>query len=215
MWDLKLQIHIIEKECASLADVIGHVILLMLDLYNSKITVCLCVHSFVFEMVSRLIAKGIIRSCSMRKRRATVKPLIGIISDCDVCGGFMFNAQRYMCINDVYFAHSTICFPYEVKKLFDRILHELEYLDREHPHHFTLDLDQLDRIFKYRFIQSGSYSVPVTNIELEYMFDTLGFLWLHHDNPQHLLYFLEKLVDHGLADERMKPPRSTATTTTL
>ena len=98
-------------------------------------------------MMSRLIAKGIIRSFSMRKRRATVKPLIGIISDCDVCGGFMFNAQRYISMNDAYFAPSTICFPYEVK-VFDRILHELQYLDREHPHHFTLDLDQLDRIFE-------------------------------------------------------------------
>ena len=45
------------------------------------------------------------------------------------------------------------------------------------------------------------------------MFDTLGFLWLHHDSPQYMIYLLEKLVD-GLADERMKPaPRSTATTT--
>ena len=66
----------------------------MLGGYNYKITVCLCVHAFVFEMMSRLIAKGISRSYSMRKRRATVKPIIGIISDCDVCGGFMFNAQR-------------------------------------------------------------------------------------------------------------------------
>ena len=41
--------------------------------------------------------------------------------------------------NDAYFAHSTIRFPNELKKIFDRILHELQY--REHPHHFTLDLD--------------------------------------------------------------------------
>ena len=27
----------------------------------------------------------------------------GIISDCDVCGGFMFNAQHYMHMNDAYF----------------------------------------------------------------------------------------------------------------
>ena len=33
LWDLKLQIHMIEKECAQLTDVIGHVISLMLDLY--------------------------------------------------------------------------------------------------------------------------------------------------------------------------------------
>ena len=44
------------------------------------------------------------------------------------------------------------------------------------------------------------------------MFHTLGFLWFRHDSPQYLLYLLEKLVD-GLADERMKPPRPTATTT--
>ena len=42
------------------------------------------------------------------------------------------------------------------------------------------------------------------------MFDTLGFLWLHYDSPPYLLYLLEKLVD-GLSDERVKPPRSTAT----
>ena len=40
------------------------------------------------------------------------------------------------------------------------------------------------------------------------MFDTLGFLWLHHGSPPYLLYLLEKLVG-GLSDERMKPPRST------
>ena len=176
-----------------------------------KITVCLCVHAFVFEMMSRLISKGIIRSFSMRKRRGAVKDLIGILSDCDVCGGFMFNAQRYMYMNDAYFATSTICFPYEVK-VFDRILHELQHLDREHPHHFTLDLDQLDRIFEYRFIQSRSYFFPVTSIEREYMFDTLGFLWLHHGSPRYLLCLLEEFVN-GLADERVKPLRSTATTT--
>ena len=47
--------------------------------------------TFVFDMMSRLIAKLIIRSYSMRQRRAAVKPPIGIISNCDVCGGFMFN----------------------------------------------------------------------------------------------------------------------------
>ena len=158
-------------------------------------------------MLSRLIAKGIIRSYSMRQRRiaAAVKP-IGIVSNCDVCGGPMFNAQRYMHMNDAYFAPSTtIRFPYELKKIFDRSLHELQYLDKVHPHHFTLDLDQLDRIFEYRFIQSSSYYFPVTNVELEYMFDTLGFLWLHHDSPPYLLYLLEKFVD-GLSDEHTRPP---------
>ena len=36
----------------------------------------------------------------------------------------MFNAQRYMHMNDAYFAPLTIRFPYELKKIFDRILHE-------------------------------------------------------------------------------------------
>ena len=116
----------------------------------------------------------------------------------------------HMHMNDAYFAPATIWFPYEMKKIFDRILHELQYLDREHPHHFTLDLDQSDGIFEYRFIQSRSYSF--TSVELEYMFDTLGFLWLHHGSPPYFLYLLEKLVD-GLSDERMKPPRSTTTST--
>ena len=61
-----------------------------------------------------------------------------------------------MYTNDAYFAPSTIRFPYELKKIFDRILHELNCLDKVHPHHFTLDLVQLDRIFKYR--ASSSYS---------------------------------------------------------
>ena len=130
-------------------------------------------HAFVIEM-QRLIAEGIIRSFSMRgrRRRAAVKLVTGIISDCDVCGGFMFNIQRYMHMNDAHFTPHQIRFPYEMKKVFDRILHELQYLDTEHPHHFALDLDQLNRIFEYRFMQSGSYSFPVTCVELEYMFDT-------------------------------------------
>ena len=58
------------------------------------------------------------------RRIAAVKP-IGIVSNCDVCGGLMFYAQRYMHTNDAYFAPSKIRFPYELKKIFDRILHEL------------------------------------------------------------------------------------------
>ena len=37
LWDLKLQIHMVEKECAQLTDVIGHVISLMLDLHLEDI----------------------------------------------------------------------------------------------------------------------------------------------------------------------------------
>ena len=51
----------------------------------------------------------------------------GIVSKCDVCDGLIFNAQRYMHTNGAYFAPSTIRFPYELKKIFDRILHELQY----------------------------------------------------------------------------------------
>ena len=69
-----------------------------------------------------------------------------------------------MHMNNAYFAPSTIRFPYELKKIFDQILHELQYLDRDHSHHFTLDLDQLDRILEYRFNQSRSYSFPITNV---------------------------------------------------
>ena len=91
--------------------------------------------------------------------------------------------------NDSYFAPSTIRFPYELKKIFNRIIHKLQFLNNKRPHHFTLDLDQWDKIFKYRFIQSGSHP--------------------------YLLYLQEKLVD-GLSDECMRPPlRSIATTTTL
>ena len=55
-------------------------------------------------MMSRLIAKGIIRSYSMRQRRIAdaVKP--PIVSYLIV----MFNAQRYMHMNHAYFAPSTI-----------------------------------------------------------------------------------------------------------
>ena len=51
LWNLNLQIHMIEKECAQLADVIGHVISLMLDLYLEDIFprslfVCVCMHLY-------------------------------------------------------------------------------------------------------------------------------------------------------------------------
>ena len=59
-------------------------------------------------MMSRLIAKGIIRSYNMRRRGCiAAQRSIGIVSTCDVCGGLMFNAQRYMQVNDAYFAPSV------------------------------------------------------------------------------------------------------------
>ena len=182
---------------------------------------------FVYVMMSRMIAKEIIRSYSRRQRRGhPVQQPIDIVSNCDVCGGLMFNAQRYMHMfnaqrymhmfnaqrymhmHDAYFAPSTIRFPYELKKIFDRNLYEQRYLHKEHPQDFTLDLDQLVRISECRFIQRSNYSFPVTNVELEYRFDTLGFLWLHHDNPLYLLYRLEKLVG-GLSEERTRPATTT------
>ena len=29
---------------------------------------------------------------------------------------------------------------------------------------------------------------------IEYMFDTLGFLWIHHNSPLHMIYLLDKLA---------------------
>ena len=93
LWNMKLQIHMMEKECAQLSDVIGHVVsvlhLYLEGIITRSLFVYMCMHLY-----SRLIANGIIRSYSMRQRRAAVKPTIGIISNCDVCGGLMFNAQR-------------------------------------------------------------------------------------------------------------------------
>ena len=201
LWDLKLHIHMIEKEGTQLYDVIGHVITLILHLcvlrgYNCKIVVCLRVYVFAYEMMSRLIAKGIIRSYSMRRQRriAVVKPMGSypfVMFLMDSCLMHVVTCTRTMLILLLHQGYS----------IFDRILHELQYLHREKPHHFTLDLDQLDRILEYRFIQNSSYYFLVTNVELEYMFDTLGFLWLHRDRPSYLLYLLEKLVD-GLSEGR-------------
>ena len=46
-WDLKLQIHLLEKGCTQLADIIAHIISLMLDLYLEDVIpkslfVCVC-----------------------------------------------------------------------------------------------------------------------------------------------------------------------------
>ena len=149
LWDLKLQIHILEKECATDVGLVP-------GGYNSKVTVCLRVYAFEMQ---QLRAKGVIRNFSMRKRRATIKPITGIIFECDVYGGFMFSAKRYMSMNDAYFTPSTIRFPYEMKTLFDRILHELQCLVSEHPH-FTMDLDQLDRIFENRLFRVEATPFP-------------------------------------------------------
>ena len=52
LWDLKLQIHMIEEdEGTQLSDVIGHIITLMLDLYSEGIItrslfVCVCTHLY-------------------------------------------------------------------------------------------------------------------------------------------------------------------------
>ena len=58
----------------------------------------------------------------MSKKRRNKPVSTGIISDCDVCGGFTFNAKRYMHMNDAYFTQDQVMFPYEAKKIFDRIV---------------------------------------------------------------------------------------------
>ena len=78
----------------------------------------------------------------------------------------MFNAKRYVHMNDANFTPDRVMFPYEAKNIFDQLVHELHYLNIENSHHFALDLDQLDRIFEYRFLQSKSYSFPVTCVEI-------------------------------------------------
>ena len=70
-----------------------------------------------------------------------------------MCDGFMFNAKCYMHMNDAYSTPDQVTFPYEAKKIFDRIVHEQHYLNIEHPHNFALDLDQLDRIFEHKFLK--------------------------------------------------------------
>ena len=160
-------------------------------------------------MMQRLVAKGIVRSYSMSKKMRNKPVATCVISDSDVCGGFVSNTKRYMHMNDAYFTPDQVMFPYEAKKIFDRIV-----LNIENPHHFALDLDQLDRIFEHRFLQNKSYSFPVTSVDLEDMFDTQGFLWPHHDSPQYMIYLLDKLVS-WLDGERKNPVKNCKIVTTL
>ena len=51
-WDLKLHIHLLEKECTQLADVIAHVISLMLDLYLEDViskSLFVCVYTQLYD----------------------------------------------------------------------------------------------------------------------------------------------------------------------
>ena len=153
--------------------------------------------------MNRLVASKIIRSRSVKKE---------ITSHCSVCNGFMFNAKRYMCMDDAYFTSNQITIPFEAKQIFSKIIHVLNYLDNQH--HFALDLDQLERIFDYRYLQSSTSSFPVTVTELEYMFDTLGFLWIHHNSPQYMFYLVEQLAALFAAD-RENPLVKCTTETTL
>ena len=41
----------------------------------------------------------------------------------------VFKAKRYMHMNDAYFTPDQVMFPYEAKNIFDRIVHELHYLN--------------------------------------------------------------------------------------
>ena len=118
----------------------------------------------------RLVANGVVRSYSVKRKKRCDE----IISCCSVCNGFMFNAKRYMHMDDAYFTSDRVTFPYEAKQIFNKIFYVLNFQDN--PHQFSLDLDQLERIFEYRYLQSSVNSFPVTRTELEYMFDTLGFL---------------------------------------
>ena len=79
-----------------------------------------------------------------------------------------------MHMDNAYFTSTQTTFPIEAKQIFSKIINVLNYLDNQH--HFALDLDQLGRIFEYRYLQSSTSSFPVTVTELEYMFDTLCFL---------------------------------------
>ena len=129
----------------------------------------------------------------MTKKRRNKPAAIGIISDYDVCGGFMSNAKCYMHMNDAYFPPDQVMFPYEAKKI---------------PEHRN------PTPFRAGFLQSKSYSFPVTTVELEYMFDTLGFLCLHHDSPQYMIYLLDKLVS-WLNRERKNPAKKCTIVTAL
>ena len=86
-----------------------------------------------------------------------------------------------MHMDDAYFTSDQVTFPYEVKQIFIKILYVLNFQDN--PHHFSLE-----RIFEYRYLQSSVNSFPV-----KYMFNTLGFLWIHHNSPQYMIYLLEQL----------------------
>ena len=72
-------------------------------------------------MMQRLAAKDIVRSYSVTKKRRNKPVATGIISVCDVCGRFIFNAKRYMHMNDVYFTPDQVMFPYEAKNIFGRM----------------------------------------------------------------------------------------------
>ena len=103
-----------------------------------------------------------------------------------------------MHMDDAYFTSNQITFSFEAKIIFSKIIHVLNFLDN--PHHFALDLDQLERIFGNRYLQSSENSFPVIVTELEYMFDTLGFLWIHRNSPQYMFYLLEQLAALFAAD---------------
>ena len=116
-WDLKLQIHLLEKGCTQLTGVIAHIISLMLDLYLEDVIPKFQIVSVYSCTMQCLVAKGIVRSYSMSKKRRNKPAATGIISDCDVCGGF--NTKCYMHMNDAYFTPDQVMFPYEAKKIFD------------------------------------------------------------------------------------------------
>ena len=49
-----------------------------------------------------------------RRGRPVQQQPIAIVSNCDVCGGLRFNAQRYMHTNDAYFVPATFRILYDL-----------------------------------------------------------------------------------------------------
>ena len=72
LWNLKLQIHMIDKECAQLCDVIGHFITLMLDLFSEGVitrSLFVCTCAFVYKMIATVaVAQWLSASTSEWRR---------------------------------------------------------------------------------------------------------------------------------------------------
>ena len=94
--------------------------------------------------MNQLVASKIVRSRSVKK---------AIASRCSVCNGFIFNAKRYMRMDDAYFTSNQVTFPLGAKRIFLKIMHVLQ--QQQNNHHFALDLDQLGK-----YLNTATYKVP-------------------------------------------------------